>query len=236
MPTAPGERVWDAFLTEADRAAVAAAPAPRKGAGSQPILIMCDLYRAAFGDRPLPLLESMREWPASCGLAGWEAMPSIRRLLDEARSLAVPVVHLKGLEGLPGWAEGTPRTAAQAPPHPDRYEIVDELAPCDGEPVLGKVAPSGFWGTPLLQYLNQLRIDTVVIAGEATSGCVRATAVDARTNRFKVLIPEECVFDRHQAPHALNLFDLNQKYADVIALEDVLDYLRRVARSDRSDG
>jgi nicotinamidase-related amidase len=192
------------------------------------VLIMCDLYRAAFGDRPLPLLESVKEWPASCGLAGWQALPHLQRLLAQARALAIPVIFLRGMEGVPSWNQGTARSAPGRPPHPDRFKIVDELAPAEGEIVLGKVAPSGFSGTPLLQVLNQFRADTVIVAGEATSGCVRATVVDARSNRFRVLVPEECVFDRHEAPHAMNLFDMNEKYADVIALDEVLDYMRGV--------
>ena len=69
------------------------------------------------------------------------------------------------------------------------------------------------------------RADTVVIVGETTSGCVRATAVDARTNRFRVLLAEEAIFDRHEAPHALSLFDLDQKYADVVPVDEVIAYL-----------
>jgi len=221
-------RVWDRFLSEQDRAAVAAHPATSKGAGDRPVLIMCDLYRAAFGDRPLPLLESMERWPASCGLAAWEALPHARRALEAARSHGIPVVHLTGRTDLPGWGVGTPRTASETRPDPDRYRIVDEVAPIVGEPVITKVAPSGFAGTPLLQYLGHLRADTVVIVGESTSGCVRATAVDARTNRLSVLIPEEAVFDRHEAPHAITLFDLDQKYADVVPLDDVVTYFEGV--------
>jgi nicotinamidase-related amidase len=69
------------------------------------------------------------------------------------------------------------------------------------------------------------------VCGESTSGCVRATVVDAKSYRYKVLVPEECVFDRHEAPHAINLFDMEQKYADVLPLEEVLGYLAQVAAS-----
>ncbi|HET8785353.1 MAG TPA: isochorismatase family protein [Candidatus Limnocylindrales bacterium] len=228
-----GARVWDRFLTDQDRAAVAAHPAPRKGAGDRPVLIMCDLYRAAFGDRPLPLLESMERWPSSCGLAAWEALPHARRALETARSLGIPVVHLTGRADLPGWGVKTPRTGSRVAADPERYRIMDEVAPIEGEPVITKVSPSGFSGTPLLQYLGNLRADTVVIVGESTSGCVRATAVDARSNRLSVVIPEEAVFDRHEAPHAITLFDLDQKYADVLPLDDVVDYFESIASNRR---
>jgi nicotinamidase-related amidase len=109
-----------------------------------------------------------------------------------------------------------------------RYEIIDEVAPIDGEVVLRKSAPSAFWGTPLVGHLTRHQVDTIIIAGEATSGCVRATAVDGKSSRYKVIVPEECVFDRDEASHAINLYDMEEKYADVIALDEVLSYLQSV--------
>lgn len=229
-----GERIWDRFLTEQDRARVAAQPAIRKGGGRRPALLLVDLYRWVFGDEPQPLPDALRDWPGSCGLAGWNALPHIQRLLGEARTLGIPVVHVTGLEGMPGWRDAHPRGEAAEDGATQgrrrrRYDIVDELAPVDGEVVLRKTAPSAFWGTPLVGLLIGLGIDTVIIAGESTSGCVRATVVDGKSYRYRMIVPEECVFDRDEAPHAINLFDLDQKYADVIALEEVLDYLRSVA-------
>lgn len=228
------ERVWDRFLTQQDRARSAIQPAVRKGGGERPVVLLVDVYRWVFGDEPLPLLEAIRTWPGSCGLAGWEALPHIQRLLGEARSLDVPVVHITGLEGMPGWRDVNPRGGGSADPasadhRRRRYDIVDEVAPIAGEVVLRKTAPSAFWGTPLIGHLTSLGVDTIVIAGEATSGCVRATVVDAKSSRYKVIVPEECVFDRDEASHALNLFDMEEKYADVIPLEEALTYLRRVA-------
>jgi maleamate amidohydrolase len=223
------ERVWDPFLSERDRARAAAQPALRKGGGQRPALLLVDLYREVFGDRPQPLLEALTDWPNSCGLNGWESLPHIRALLDEARRLSVPVIHATGLDGVPGWRDPRPaiqRTGAEAQERARRrYEIVDELRPAENEIVLRKTAPSAFWGTPLAGLLNGLRVDTVIVAGESTSGCVRATVVDAKSYRLKVLVPEQCVFDRDDACHAINLFDMNEKYADVIPLAEVLDYL-----------
>jgi len=233
MPT----RVWDAFLTEQDRARAAVQPAVRKGAGTRPVLVLVDLYRWVFGDVREPLLEAIKTWPGSCGPAAWDSLPHIQRLLAEARDLAIPVVHLTGLEGMPGWRDFNPRGGGSADPvNPEhrrrRYEIVDEVAPIEGEVVLRKSAPSAFWGTPLDGHLTALKADTIVVAGESTSGCVRATVVDAKSHRYKVLVPEECVFDRDEASHAINLFDLEEKYADVIPLDDTIEYLRSVAARD----
>ena len=91
--------------------------------------------------------------------------------------------------------------------------------------MLYKTAPSAFWGTPLTGHLTRLGIDTLITCGESTSGCVRASVVDGCTNRYRMIVVEECVFDRHQATHAINLFDMHQKYADVMSLADVLEWL-----------
>jgi maleamate amidohydrolase len=228
-------RVWDRFLSEQDREHAAIEPAVVKGGGRRPALLLVDLYRWVFGDKPEPLLESIRTWPGSCGLAGWQALPHIQRLLAEARDLGVPVVHITGLEGMPGWRDAAPRGGR---PEEDenararrarRYDIVDEVAPIEGEVVLRKTAPSAFWGTPIVGLLNGLGVDTIIVAGESTSGCVRATVVDGKSYRYNVIVPEECVFDRHEAPHAINLFDMDQKYADVVPLDDAIGYLRSVA-------
>lgn len=227
------ERVWDRFLTDQDRAHIQIAPAIRKGTGTHPALLLVDLYRGAFGDRPEPLLEAVRTWPASCGLAGWTALPHIQRLLGEARERRTPVVHISGNGGLPGWRDATPRGGTPSSPEAQerrrrRYDLIEELAPVDGELVIRKIGPSAFWGTPLVGLLNGLGVDTVVVAGESTSGCVRATVVDGKSLRFRVLVPEECVFDRHEATHALNLFDMDQKYADVVPVDEAVAYLHSV--------
>jgi maleamate amidohydrolase len=228
------ERVWDRFLSEQDRARAAADPAIRKGAGTKPALLLVDLYRWVFGDEPEPLLEAVKTWPGSCGLAGWQALPHIQRLLAGAREAGVPVIHVTGINGVPGWRDSAPRGGRIEDPAMQerrrrRFDLVDEVAPIAGEIVLTKVSPSAFWGTPLAGLLVGLGVDTVVVAGESTSGCVRATVVDAKSHRLKVLVPEQCVFDRDEAPHAINLYDIDQKYADVVDLDDALAYLRSVS-------
>ena len=87
-----------------------------------------------------------------------------------------------------------------------------------------KSSPSAFWGTPLAGHLNYLGVDTLITCGESTSGCVRASVVDGCTYRYRMIVVEEGVFDRHEATHAINLFDMHQKYADVVSLAEVLEY------------
>jgi nicotinamidase-related amidase len=164
-------------------------------------------------------------------------------LLKAAREASIPIVHMTGLEhsGIEGWSarREAPRPAALSPEALDRrtrrWDIIDEVAPLPGEAVLRKSSPSAFWGTPLVGHLNYLGVDTIITCGESTSGCVRASVVDGCTHRYRMIVVEECVFDRHQATHALNLFDMHQKYADVLPLADVLDYLAKWrAEQDRA--
>ena len=227
------ERVWDKFLSDNDRRRAARQPAVTKGAGKRPALVLVDLYRAVFGDQPATVDEGLDLWPATCGMAGWNALPHIQRLLAAAREHGIPVFHVTGYDDLPNWRDPrkgtTPIDDGWAGRYARRHDIVDQVAPIEGELVLRKTAPSCFWGTPLLGLLVREGVDTLIVAGESTSGCVRATVVDGKAYRYRVLGPEECVFDRDEAPHAINLFDMEQKYADVIPLENVLTYLDEVA-------
>jgi maleamate amidohydrolase len=105
---------------------------------------------------------------------------------------------------------------------------VPELAPRPGELVLEKRFPSGFYGTSLHSYLTACQADTVIVTGNSTSGCVRATAVDAVSAGFRVIVPRQCVADRVPLSHLVNLFDIDAKYGDVMDLEDLLGALERI--------
>lgn len=229
-------RVWDRFLTEQDKQHVGTRGDRRIGFGTRSAVLNIDLYRGVFGDENLPLMDGTKLWPGYCGPVSWKAVPNIQKLHAAARKANIPVMHVTGLSteesGVPGWNEaihGSPRKlpadAGARQRHARRYDIIDEVAPMPGEVVLKKTAPSAFNGTPLLGELTRLGIDTILIAGESTSGCVRASVVDAASYRFRVQVVEDCVFDRHEACHAINLFDMHQKYADVISIDEALEYL-----------
>lgn len=103
-------------------------------------------------------------------------------------------------------------------------EIVPELPPTSADVIIKKQYASAFFGTSLAAMLTARRVDTLIITGCSTSGCVRATAVDAMQYGFRPIVPRECVGDRHAAPHDANLFDINSKYGDVVTKQTVLDY------------
>jgi nicotinamidase-related amidase len=117
------------------------------------------------------------------------------------------------------------RTPEEADRHSRRLDIVEQAAPLPGEVVLKKTGPSAFFGTPLAAHLIGQGVDTIIVCGESVSGCVRATVVDGRSYRLNVIVVEDCVYDRHEASRAINLFDMDQKYADVISLDEVTAWL-----------
>lgn len=225
-------RVWDRFLSEQDKASLGGREARRRGFGDRPALLLIDLYRWVFGDEPEPLLESMKKWPGSCGLPAWESIPHTQNLLAAARSAGIPVIYSTGAGDsvVPQWSgPGGNRVdmndAAAADRYNRRNDIMPEVAPIEGELVVRKQSPSAFWGTPLTGYLISQGIDTLLVGGESTSGCVRSSVVDGCTNRFRMMVVEQCVFDRHEACHAIDLFTMDRKYADVVQLDETLKYL-----------
>lgn len=232
--------IWEPFLTERDRQHLDAGWRKQQpfGFGDRPALLIIDDYYSVLGLERRPIMESIEDWPLSCGLEGWAAIDQTVDLLASARANGIPVVHAKGLPGFELWIPNRPEPRRPSPRlTPDEIargdQIVDELAPIAGELVVEKAAASAFHGTPLLFHLNRLRIDTVIACGETTSGCVRASVVDGATFRFHMGVVAECTFDRTEAAHAINLFDLHQKYADVVDLETVRKYFERIA-ADRA--
>jgi maleamate amidohydrolase len=228
------ERIWDRYLTEQDRIRLGGKVRTPRGYGERPALLLIDLYRWVFGDEPVPLPEASETWPGSCGLAAWEALPHLQQLLAAARAAQIPVIHTTGgsrddilhWSGRHGEAEGA--DPAMLDRLRRRDDIVDEVAPAPGELVIRKASASAFWGTPLVGHLIAHGIDTVIVGGESTSGCVRASVVDGATYRFRMVVAEECVFDRLETPHAVELFTMNAKYADVRPLAEVLQYVSRI--------
>jgi len=201
-----------------------------RGFGEKPALVLIDIYYSVLGLKREPIFESMKEWPGSTGLEGWAAVDKTAELLAAARECGIPVIHVKGsLAPVTPWIArkrgGKPADEAK---RIKGMEIVDEVKPIPGELVIEKSAPSAFQGTPLTFQLNSLGIDTVIVCGETTSGCVRASVVDGATQRFKMVVVEECVFDRTESSHWMNLYDMHQKYADVVNLQTSIDYIRSV--------
>lgn len=152
-------------------------------------------------------------------------------LLAAAREAGTPVVHTNILYHAPGcvdggvWVRKSPVMTAMVAGNP-LAEFCDGVEPVAGEAVLTKQYASAFYGTSLASMLHAQGIDTVILAGCSTSGCIRASAVDAVQHGFRTIVVRDCVGDRHDAPHEANLFDIDSKYGDVVGLEETLEYLR----------
>jgi nicotinamidase-related amidase len=223
---------WRSVIGDRDREIYAAAGyGGRLPRGHRPALLVIDTTYGFVGRERLPILESIRDYPNSCGEDGWRAVDVIVGLLALVRDLGWPVVYSAGftqlgIRGVGRWADKHPRSVTSSPP--DSNEVVTEIAPLPDEPVLPKTKPSLFHGTPLLDLLVADGIDTLVVTGGTTSGCVRATVVDAFSHNLAVLVAEDGVFDRGELSHAVNLFDMDQKYADVVAASEIEQWLRTI--------
>jgi nicotinamidase-related amidase len=226
--------IWDDVITERDRQVYEKSGYGNKIArGGRPAVLVVDVVTAFIGDKREPILKSIERFPNSCGEEGWIAVQRIRSLLEVARIHHVPIYYTaspRQTRFTSGkWAEKHPRVLeASNVEYGTRDAIPDEIAPGKEDTIIEKAKPSPFFGTPLLSYLISSGIDTLVVAGCTTSGCVRATVIDAFSYNYPTLVVEECVFDRGQASHKVNLFDMNQKYADVIPLPEAISYLSKV--------
>ena len=197
--------------------------------GSRPAVVVVDVNRDFVGVEREPVSTAVRRAPMSCGEYAWVALPKLRGLLESARRAAIPVYYttsrVSGGRGVAGVDAKSPRSSARS--IAERRlgsRIVAEIAPEPEEVVIRKRCPSAFFRTTLSAQLRKQRIDTVVVSGCVTSGCVRATVVDAYSHGFRVVVPEECCFDRSVAAHKWSLFDIDQKYGDVSSLASVVEY------------
>ena len=229
------KRPWDDFITDLDRQVFEAAGYGKKlGLGRRPALFIIDVHYNFVGEKPEPILEAVKKFRTSTGERGWAAVHQTVPLLEFVRSKNWPVLYTvserradlldsgiqtgkshRGQEK--SIVEGTRAT-----------EIVEELAHQPPDLLISKRKPSAFFGTPLMSHLNFLDVDTLIITGCTTSGCVRATTVDAYAYNLRTVVVEDCVFDRFESSHAINLFDLNAKYADVIPLDELIPLLRDI--------
>lgn len=196
-------------------------------AGTKPALVIIDMTRA-FVDSAYPTGWSETGYPAAAANA---------KLLAAAREAGFPVYFTKAypyVDYLPSpsqrgmWKMG--KRMAADPSLPPGDVIVDEITPLSTEIVVDKGSkPSGFFGTPLASMLIYEKVDTVIVTGMTTSGCVRATVLDAFQYNYNVIVPHDACADRSQVSHAVSLFDLHMKYADVASTDAVVEWMASVA-------
>ena len=225
---------WDGIISEEEQKAYHAAGFGRpSGVGKRPALLIIDVQYRTIGTTPKPFWESIKEFPTSCGDIGWNAMHNIARLLAEFRSNNWPVLYPHVAPKNKATDGG--RLAQKVPSImniPDKgYEFPAQIAPREGEVLIPKKHPSAFFATPLVSHLIDLGVDTLVVTGCTTSGCVRGSVVDAFALNFRAVVPHDAVYDRSATSHAVNLFDMASKYADVGSTAEILEMLRPLRKA-----
>ena len=209
---------WDGVISDDENERYAKAGFGGEGGiGARPALLIIDVQYRTIGTTPKPYWEAIKEYPTSCGDVGWAAVQKIAPLVSLFREKGFPILYPHVAPKNTATDGG--RLAAKIPSimgiDAKGYEFVKEIAPAPGDVVLPKKHPSAFFGTPLVSHLIDLGVDTLVITGCTTSGCVRSSVTDAFAYNFKVLVPDDAVYDRAPTSHAVNLWDMNGKYADV---------------------
>jgi alkanesulfonate monooxygenase SsuD/methylene tetrahydromethanopterin reductase-like flavin-dependent oxidoreductase (luciferase family)/nicotinamidase-related amidase len=217
------EHIWDDLLSEQDERVITKAGYDEAGAsswesrglGENPMVLVIDMQRLVVGEN-VPILEAVEDYRTAMGEIAWEAIDHIEPFLSFVRERGLPVTYTRVIP-----------SSYDDPDHED-LAIVDPVAPEPEDTVIDKSYASAFYGTDLLSRLVRDDHDSVIIVGNSTSGCVRATSVDAQQHGFDVILPQECLFDRIEASHKIGLLDLWMKYAEVQERSEVEAYVESV--------
>ncbi|MEK3936768.1 isochorismatase family protein [Sporosarcina sp. FSL W7-1349] len=228
------KHVWEDVLTPVDKLVIEKGGYGKsRGLGNKPLLVIIDTQHNYVGaDKPIE--DQLEEWPSGGGSLAWEAIRKIVSLRKLAKENRIPVLYTRNVQKK---TSNFDSFAAKASRDNTKYidgnpaaDIISELTPDEDDLVVDKSYASAFFGTPLISYLIKMGIDTLIIVGGSTSGCVRATAVDAVTRNFNVAVIEDAVYDRIQLSHKAGLLDLWMKYCDVIKTEEVEKYLEEICK------
>jgi nicotinamidase-related amidase len=224
---------WDAHLSERDRQVLAQSGYGQSRELTAPMAVLVIDFTFDFlGDRPEPILESTKRFPNSTGEEGWAAADRLAPVLDAARAAGVPVIYTARTLAHPmleelSWGSKQVNAGRPVDGTAEGTQFPPSITPHTGDVVIHKTKPSGFFSTPLREYLIGLGIRQVLVAGATTSGCVRATVIDAFSYGFRVAVLQDCVADRITASHVINLFDMKAKYADLLTASDAVEHLAR---------
>lgn len=223
-------RIWEDLLSDVDRLVIEKGGYGKsRGLGRKPLLLIIDVQPNYVGE-DVPIEQQLERWPSGGGALAWAAIRNIQRVREAARTAGVPVFYSRNVQkktiAFDGFATKTNRDQSKYLEGRPETQIVPELAPADNELVIDKAYASVFYGTPLQSYLVKLGIDTIIIVGGSTSGCCRATAVDAVTRNYNVAMIEDSVYDRIQLSHKAALLDLWMKYCDVMNSDDGIRYFQ----------
>lgn len=220
--------VWEDALTEIDKTVIEKGGyGQRRGFGKRPAFVIIDAQYNYVGANK-PIEEQLEDWPSGGGEEAWRSIEIIKKLKTQAKNVNIPVIYTRNVQKttttFDSFAVKADRDNTQYIDGSRGSQIVDELKPNESDLIIDKSYASAFFGTPFISYLIKMGVDTLILVGGSTSGCVRATAVDAVTRNFNVAVIEDCTYDRIELSHKAGLLDLWMKYCDVVKSEEVMDY------------
>ncbi|MBI4529046.1 MAG: isochorismatase family protein [Deltaproteobacteria bacterium] len=220
-------REWEKIFPEEERKIYEKAGYKGKQAfGRNPALLIIDVILGFTGTRPMEVTEAIEEFPTSCGKVAWEALPKIQKLLHACRDAEIPVVYsTSDPDFKAAFGNATKRNVDASDTTDLVTQFPEMIKPVEGEFIVRKARASAFFGTHLITYLVRKGVDSLLVTGTSTCGCVRGTVLDGYSYGYPVFLVEECVFDRSRTSHLVNLFEMNSKYASVITLSEALGYV-----------
>lgn len=197
--------------------------------GPRPALLAIDLYDLVYRGGAYPPAELNERFPNTCGLYAHRAIAPTNKLIAAARRAGIPIFFctqdIRPNNRPPGAVSTRRRIEVPA----DGYAIYREFTVERGDILIPKQRASIFAGTPLASHLALLGVQSLIVCGESTSGCVRASVVDGYSSGYHVSVVEECTYDRAELTHKVNLFDMHHKYADVMHVDEVLAHLETLS-------
>jgi nicotinamidase-related amidase len=225
-------REWQTFFPEEERKIYEKAGYKgRQSFGRNPALLIIDMQLGFTGTKPMEIMEAIEEFPTSCGKVAWEAIPKIQQLLHACREAGIPVAYSTGdTDFKAALGNATKRKVGGKDYVKLAGEFPETIKPIEGEFIVRKARASAFFGTHLITYLLSKGVDSLLVTGTTTCGCVRGTVLDGYSYGFPVFVVEECVFDRSRTSHLVNLYEMNSKYATVIELSEALNYVEGLKR------
>ncbi len=216
-------RIWDRYIDDDIRKMYQHYRSEPK-IGSNPCLLLIDLYNLSYkgGDRPVS--ELLETNPSGCGEHAYRAIEPTQQLIEMFRALDYSIIYTT--RDWAAHASGMHSTQRQRKDVSESdYQIFDAFRPQPTDAIIKKSRASVFYKTKLDEVIMERNIDSIVVGGESTSGCVRASVVDAYSRGLPPILVTECIFDRNPVSHAINLFDMHHKYGHVTTLKELNNLL-----------
>ncbi|MDM5336621.1 isochorismatase family protein [Fictibacillus enclensis] len=227
---------WEDSLTAEDQTVIKKGGyGKERGLGKKPLLVIVDPQYNYVGEDK-PIVEQLDQWPSGGGREAWNAIRIIQKLKVAFKENELPVLYTKNVQKktlkFDSFAVKADRDNTKYLADAPETEIVKELTPDPEDLVLEKSYASAFYGTPLLSYLIKMQVDSLILVGGSSSGCIRALAVDAVTRNFNVAVVMDATYDRIQLSHKATLLDLWMKYCDVVNSDQINNYLNELKKED----